>query len=122
MAEHYLESHEWARQEGGEVVVGLSSYAAGEIGDVIHVEMPAAGQAVTRGEPCGEIESVKAVNDFYSPVDGAVVAVNEGLEERPELVNDDPLGAGWLIRVKAAGDAPLDGLLSAADYEAHVRA
>ena len=122
MAEHYLESHEWARSEDDGVVVGLSAFAAGEIGDVIYVSLPAVGDSVTRGETCGELESVKAVNDVYSPVPGKVIAVNPELEQHPELVNADPLGSGWFIRIEPADADPCAGLLSAVDYEKHVRA
>jgi len=112
----YLESHEWARRDGDAVLVGLSKFAAGEIGEVIHVELPATGERVERGQAVGEIESVKAVNDFYSPVTGEVVAINEALGDKPELVNEDPEGGGWFMRVRAEGDDPLAGLLSADDY------
>lgn len=120
MSAFYLESHEWAREEGDLIVVGLSSFAAGEVGDVIHVELPEVGDAVTKGEACGEIESVKSVNDLYAPVDGEVVAVNEGLADSPELVNNDAHGAGWFYKVKAAAGA-LDGLMDQAAYDEHIR-
>ncbi len=120
MSESYLPTHEWARQEGAVIVIGLSSFAAGEIGDVIHVELPKVGAALSQGKPCAEIESVKSVNDYYSPVSGTVVAVNEALRNQPELVNSDPLGAGWFAQVRCAGAAPLGGLLSTADYQARL--
>ena len=116
MSLHFMESHEWAKLEGGEVVIGLSAFAAGEVGEVIHVELPAVGAAAKRGEALAEIESVKSVNDYYSPVDGEVVAVNEALADAPELVNQEPEAGGWFCRIKPAGDAPLDGLLDAAAY------
>lgn len=122
MSEAYLKSHEWARSEGAEVVIGLSPFAAGEVGEVIHVELPKVGATVNRGKPCAEIESVKSVNDFYSPVDGVVVAVNDGLADQPELVNQDALGKGWFARIKPSVADPLDGLLSKADYEAQIQA
>lgn len=122
MSEAYLKSHEWARSEGAEVVIGLSPFAAGEVGEVIHVELPKVGATVNRGKPCAEIESVKSVNDFYSPVDGVVVAVNDGLAGQPELVNQDALGKGWFARIKPSVADPLDGLLSKADYEAQIQA
>lgn len=119
--ERYLPTHEWARAEGDTVVIGLSPFAAGEVGDVIHVALPKVGQRLSRGKACAEIESVKSVNDFYSPVDGEVVAVNAALAESPELVNRDALGQGWFAKVRpAAGDA-LAGLMASADYAATTR-
>jgi glycine cleavage system H protein len=120
MSEKYLPTHEWARPEGDLVVIGLSPFAAGEVGEVIHVELPAVGSALVRGKPCAEIESVKSVNDYYSPVDGQVVAVNEALRSAPEQLNADPLGAGWFAKVKPSGATPLAGLLSAAEYQAKI--
>ncbi len=120
MSEFYRESHEWARQEGEEIVIGLSSYAAGEVGEVIHVELPEIGDQAETGIPIAEIESVKAVNDFYSPVTGTVTAVNEKLEEQPELVNQDPQGTGWFFKLKPAGDDPFAGLLDQAAYDKHI--
>lgn len=121
MSESYLPSHEWARVEAGQVVIGLSLFAAGEVGEVIHVGLPKVGTKVARGTACAEIESVKSVNDYYSPVDGEVVAVNTELADHPELVNQDPVGAGWFAKIKPAGADPLKGLLSAADYQAQIR-
>lgn len=121
MSERYLPTHEWARPEGEEIVIGLSPFAAGEVGEVIHVELPKVGAAVARGKACAEIESVKSVNDFYSPVDGTVTAVNARLGERPELVNADPLGQGWFARVKPASPKALDGLLDGAAYQAGLK-
>lgn len=121
MSESYLPTHEWARLDGGQVVIGLSTFAAGEVGEVIHVGLPKVGAKVARGTACAEIESVKSVNDYYSPVDGEVVAVNTELADHPELVNQDPVGAGWFAKVKPAGADPLKGLLSAADYQAQIR-
>jgi glycine cleavage system H protein len=116
MSESYLPSHEWARPDAGTVTIGLSVFAAGEVGEIIHVGLPKVGAVLRRGVPCAEIESVKSVNDFYSPVDGEVVAVNPELAAHPELVNQDPLGKGWFAKVKPAGAEPLAGLLSSAEY------
>ena len=121
MSEFYLESHEWARVEGDIVVVGLSPFAADEVGEIIHIELPAAGDSLSKGEAMGEIESVKSVNDIYSPIDGEVVEVNEALVDAPELVNSDALGAGWFLKVKASADNVTAGLLDAASYDAHIR-
>lgn len=116
---HYLESHEWARQDGDEIVVGLSPFAANEVGEVIHVELPAVGTQVTRGAAMAEIESVKSVNDCYAPVTGEVVAVNDELAEHPELVNDDAEGKGWFVRVRPSDADPLAGLMDAEAYRQH---
>lgn len=120
MSESYLPTHEWARAEGGVVVIGLSPFAAGEVGEVIHVQLPAVGAALARGKACAEIESVKSVNDYYSPVDGTVVEVNSELANHPELVNSDPLKAGWFVKLTPAKPDALAGLLSAAEYQAKI--
>lgn len=120
MSESYLPTHEWARPEGDLIVIGLSSFAAGEIGDVIHVELPKVGASLSQGKPCAEIESVKSVNDYYSPVSGTVVAINESLRNSPDQINSDPLGTGWFAKVRASGPTALDGLLSATAYQARL--
>jgi glycine cleavage system H protein len=109
----YLESHEWTT-DGDTVRVGVSDFAQDELGDVVFVELPAVGDAVTAGEAFGVVESIKAVSDLYAPVSGEVVAVNEELFDRPELVNEDPYGDGWMIEVEAAATA--DDLLDADGY------
>jgi glycine cleavage system H protein len=116
MSERYLPTHEWARQDGALVTLGLSAFAAGEVGDVIHVELPKVGSTLARGAACAEIESVKSVNDYYAAVDGVVAEVNTALADHPELVNQDPTGKGWFAKVKPAKPNPLEGLLSADDY------
>jgi len=121
MTDRYLPSHEWARAEGDLVVLGLSAFAAGEVGDVIHVGLPKVGASLSRGTPCAEIESVKSVNDYYSPIDGTVTAINPALADHPELVNQDPSGAGWFVRVKPAKTGWADGLLSAEQYQAGLK-
>jgi glycine cleavage system H protein len=120
MPAFYLPTHEWARQDGGLVVIGLSAFAAGEVGEVIHVQLPAVGSQLTRGTACAEIESVKSVNDYYAPVDGEVVAVNQALTKNPELVNADPAGAGWFATIKPSSATPMAGLLSEADYQKQI--
>ena len=121
MNEHYLPTHEWARLDGAAVVIGLSPFAAGEVGEVIHVQLPKVGDVLTRGKPCAEIESVKSVNDYYSPVDGTVVEVNPALANAPELVNGDPLGKGWFVRITPAKPDALAGLLGAEAYLAKLK-
>lgn len=120
MSESYLPTHEWARTEGNVVVIGLSPFAAGEVGEVIHVQLPAVGTTLSRGKACAEIESVKSVNDYYSPLDGSVVEINTALANNPELVNSDPLNASWFVKIKPAKPDALSGLLSAADYQAKI--
>lgn len=110
----YTPEHEWAREEDGRVVVGITDYAQDQLGDVVHVSLPEPGTAVTAGQPLGEVESTKSVSDIYSPVDGTVIERNTELEKHPELVNSDPYGAGWLVVLQPEGS--LDNLLSAEDY------
>lgn len=97
----YTEDHEWIRPDG---TVGISDYAQDALGDVVFVELPRVGQTVTQGEAFGVVESVKSVSDLLSPLDGVVAAVNEALRDQPELVNSDPYGDGWIIRLEATGD------------------
>jgi glycine cleavage system H protein len=122
MSASYLPTHEWARRDGDLIIIGLSAFAAGEVGEVIHVGLPTVGSTLSKGKACAEIESVKSVNDYYSPVDGTVVAVNAVLADQPELVNQDPGGKGWFAKIKATGSDPLAGLLSEADYQKQITA
>jgi len=112
----YTDAHEWVRGGAGGVVrVGITDYAQAQLGDVVYVDLPAVGDAVTAGTPCGEVESTKSVSEIYAPVSGEVVAVNEALERNPELVNSGPYGDGWMFEVRAAG-AALTDLMDAAAY------
>ncbi len=113
----YLETHEWAREEDGTVRVGITDFAQDELGDIVFVELPTVGDGVERGEEFGVIESIKAVSDLYAPVSGEVVAVNEGLFDAPELVNDDPFGEGWMLEVEPADESELESLLSPSEYD-----
>ncbi len=115
----YTQSHEWIRLEGNTVVVGVSWFAQDSMGDVVHVELPEVGDELTSGEPACEIESVKAVSDVYSPVSGEIVEVNEALEDAPEVVNEDPYGAGWLFKVKVGATVSLSELMAADEYQSH---
>jgi len=117
---HYTREDEWCRVEGNRVVVGVTDYAQQQLGDIVFVELPAVGTAIERGEPFGVIESVKAVSDLYAPVTGEVVEVNVDLGERPEQVNEDCYGDGWLIAVAISDDADLSEHLDAATYRRHV--
>ena len=113
----YTEQHEWARADAGNVVVGITEYAQDALGDVVYVDLPATGTRVEAGQPFGEVESTKSVSDLYAPVTGTIVERNEDLESRPEVVNSDPYGDGWLVVMEAEDPSALDGLLSAEDYE-----
>ena len=112
----YLDSHEWARRQDGTVRVGISAFAQDELGDVVFVELPGAGDSLARGESFGVVESIKAVSDLYAPVSGTVVATNEDLRGAPELVNEAPYGEGWMLELDPDEDAPFEGLLSAGAY------
>ena len=117
----YTRDHEWLRLDGatpGEAVVGVTAFAQDQLGDVVYLDLPAAGDALTAGERFGEIESVKTVSDLYAPVSGEAIAVTEALIERPELVNSSPYGEGWLLRVRLADASELEALLDAAAYRA----
>jgi len=116
----YTSEHEWLRAEGDEGVVGITDFAQESLGDVVFVELPAVGAALEQGQVFGVVESNKAVSDLYAPVSGEVVAVNEALGARPELVNEDPYGAGWLLRVRITDAAQPAALLDAASYQRHV--
>lgn len=116
----YSKEHEWlSPAEGGVVTVGITRYAADQLGDVVFVQLPAAGTAVTAGEPCGELESTKSVSDVYSPVTGEVTEVNQETVDDPALVNSSPFEAGWLFRVRLAEpDGVPESMMSAAAYAA----
>jgi len=113
----YQESHEWIRIEGGEALVGISDYAQSELNDVVYVELPEVGDALEKGEEFGTVESVKAASELYMPVSGEIIATNEELEDSPELVNQDPFGAGWMMRIKVMAPEEAEDLLDAAAYK-----
>jgi glycine cleavage system H protein len=114
----YTKSHEWVRVEGGEAVMGITDYAQDKLSDVVFVDLPAAGKPARAGEALLVIESVKAAEDVYSPVTGAVSGVNGRLSANPELVNSDPFGEGWLLRITLANPSEVDSLMDAAAYRA----
>ena len=117
----YSRQHAWVRVEGAEALVGITDHAQKELGDIVFVEMPKVGAALSQLKPFGVVESVKSVSDLHAPVSGAVTRVNEALAVTPELVNKDPYGAGWMIAVALADPGELEELLTAAQYEAYVR-
>ena len=117
----YTKEHEWARAEGeGRVRVGITDYAQDALGDVVYVDVPEVGTAVEGGKPFGEVESTKSVSDVYSPVSGTIVERNPLVDERPELVNEQPYGDGWLVVIDPGDAGALDALLDAAAYRSFV--
>ena len=116
----YTSEHEWVRDPGetpGTVRIGITHYAQDQLGDIVYVKLPQVGEDVVAGEPCGELESTKSVSDLYAPVSGTVTAVNEELSSRPELVNSDPYGNGWMVVIEADAADGHEGLLTAAEYD-----
>jgi glycine cleavage system H protein len=114
----YTKDHEWVRQDGETLRVGVTDYAQDALGDIVFVTLPEAGSHVTAGEACGEIESTKSVSDVYAPVTGTVTERNEALDSAPELVNSDPYGEGWMLAIRPDDASATDGLLDAAAYQA----
>jgi len=113
----YTREHEWAKVEGDRARIGITAYAQEQLGDVVFVELPKVGAKVTAMKPFGVVESVKAVNDLFAPVSGEVAEVNAELPKKPELVNSDPYGQGWMLVIRMSNLKDMDGLMSAADYE-----
>ena len=118
----YTREHEWARTAGKEVTVGITDHAQSELGDIVFLELPEKGAAVSKGKTFGVVESVKAVSDLYAPVSGTVTGTNGDLLDAPEKVNEDPYGQGWMIVVEIADEDELRGLMTASEYEAFVSA
>ncbi len=114
----YSKEHEWARVEGNVAVVGVTQYAQDSLGDVVFIDLPDVGSEIEQFSKVGEIESVKAVSDLFSPVGGKVVEINQSAVDDPEIVNNEPYGAGWLIKVELSDQAQLDGLMDAQAYQA----
>lgn len=113
----FLKSHEWHKIDGNTVTIGISKFAVDELTDITFVELPSAGDEFAAGDEIGEIESVKTTSELYSGVGGKVVAVNDELENNPGLINEDPFGAGWLIKIEVDSTDDFDALLSAEDYD-----
>ncbi|MGN8068298.1 glycine cleavage system protein GcvH [Mucilaginibacter sp. SG564] len=118
----YTKDHEWIRVEGQEATVGITEFAQRELGDIVYVDVPTKGKALEQDEVFGTIEAVKTVSDLFLPVAGTVTELNPDLDGEPELVNTDPYGDGWIVKIQLADVSSVDSLLSAADYEALVNA
>jgi len=118
----YTKDHEWVRVDGEEATVGITEYAATQLGDIVFVELPESGRSVAQFTAFGVVESVKAVSDLFAPLSGDVTAFNDALAGSPELVNSDPYGAGWMVRIRLAAPAELDELLDATAYDALIAA
>ncbi|MEM1423073.1 MAG: glycine cleavage system protein GcvH [Planctomycetota bacterium] len=113
----YTDSHEWIRIEGDTVTLGITQHAVNELTDITYVEMKGAGEEIGAGDSVGEVESVKATSDIYSPIAGEVIGVNEGLDGDPSIVNNDPYGGGWLVKLRASDLGPADGLMDSSAYD-----
>ena len=113
----YTQEHEWTRIEGDIATIGITEYAQGELGDIVYIELPAVGDSFKRGDSFGNIEAVKAVSDLYAPVSGEIVETNEVLADKPETINSDPYGAGWMMKVKMSDQTELDALMDSSAYE-----
>lgn len=118
----YTKEHEWVRVEGDVAYIGITDYAQSELGEIVFVEVETVGESLAAGEVFGTVEAVKTVSELFLPVDGEVLEFNTALEDAPELVNEDPYGKGWMVKLSVADAAQLDGLLSATDYEALIGA
>ncbi|HIM92405.1 MAG TPA: glycine cleavage system protein GcvH [Candidatus Poseidoniales archaeon] len=114
----YTEEHEWVRLEGDEVVVGITDHAQDALTGIVYVELPEVGASVSAGEVFGSVESVKSVSEIFAPLSGELSAVNEALDDAPELINDDPYGTGWIVRMRLEDNGVLGDLLDAAGYRA----
>jgi glycine cleavage system H protein len=113
----YSKSHEWVKKEGEIGVIGISDYAQDQLGDIVYVELPEAGNEINKGEMLCTIESVKAASDIYSPVTGEITEVNEDLEDSPEIINEDAEGKGWICKVKLSDETELDKLMNKEEYD-----
>jgi glycine cleavage system H protein len=118
----YTKDHEWVRVDGGEATVGITAYAAEQLGDIVFVELPEGGRSLSQFAAFGVVESVKAVSDLFAPLSGEVTTTNEALGGSPELVNSDPYGDGWMIRIRLSDPAEVDDLLDPAAYDALIAA
>ena len=117
----FTKDHEWIKVEGSEALIGITDYAQSELGEIVFVELPATGDSIVAEASFGTVEAVKAVSDLFMPVSGEVIAINPLLEDKPELINEDPYGEGWMIRIQLNNPAQVDGLLSAEAYSALIQ-
>lgn len=113
----YTKTHEWIKVDANVATVGITDYAQGELSDIVYIELPQVGDKVEKGKPCGTIEAVKTVADFYSPVTGEIIEVNEKIKDDPAIVNRDPYGEGWFIKIKLSNNSELEELLDAEAYK-----
>ena len=118
---NYTKDHEWVRVKGSDATVGITDHAQNQLGDVVYVELPKAGDKFEASEPFGSVESVKAVSEIYMPVSGSVIEVNDSLNDAPEQVNEDPYGEGWMIRIRIDNPAQVDALLTSIEYEDYIK-
>ncbi|MCK4558355.1 MAG: glycine cleavage system protein GcvH [Calditrichia bacterium] len=116
----YSEDHEWVRKEGDVLVVGITDYAQGELGDVVYLDLPAVGDTFNQKDPFGSIEAVKAAADLYMPLTGEIVEANNALPDTPETINKDPYGEGWMIKIKIESTEEYDSLMDATAYQEHI--
>ncbi len=118
----YTREHEWVRLEGGIGTIGITDHAQQELGDIVYVDLPKPGTAAEQGKALGSVESVKAVSDVYAPVSGEVVEINEELARTPQTLNQDPHGAGWLVKIRVSAPGEIDRLMSASAYQDYIAA
>lgn len=116
----YTKDHEWVKKDGNIAVIGITDYAQGELGDVVFVELPQTGDQVNKDDTFGSIEAVKAVADLFCPLSGKVIEINDALGDKPETVNNDPYGEGWMVKIETSDDSEWDSLMSSSDYQNHV--
>ena len=116
----YTEEHEWVKREGDTVIIGITDYAQGELGDVVYLDLPAVGDNFPQNDPFGSIEAVKAAADLYMPLSGEIVEVNEALPDAPETINTDPYGEGWMVKIKIENEDEYTKLMDTAAYNTHI--
>ena len=116
----FTKDHEWIKHEGDTALVGITHFAQKELGDVVYVELPSKGETYKKGDACSNIESVKAVSDIYAPVSGEIIEVNQELDDKPEMINQDPYNAGWIIKIKISDPNELDALMDENQYKEYL--
>lgn len=113
----YSKEHEWVAAEESVATIGITDHAQDQLGEIVYIELPSVGEKISKDDPFGVVESVKAVSDIYAPISGTVAEVNEGLRESPEVINEDPYGDGWLIKIRASDASEMDDLMDSEEYE-----